>query len=95
MFYNTPFRGQEPKLEFEGNSFILSNLFCKIFRFHNSKKAVMNFAKYIVAYNLAKFEYFAKQTLFLDSPARKLFSSIFLNRYFCEYKSYCTLTFFF
>ena len=32
----------------------------------------MNFAKYIVAHILAKFKYFAKQTLFLNYPARKL-----------------------
>ena len=31
----------------------------------------MNFAKYIVANILRKFKYFAKQILFLNSPARK------------------------
>ena len=33
------------------------NLFLEIFRFHNSKKVDMNFAKYIVAHILAKFKY--------------------------------------
>ena len=32
----------------------------------------MNFAKYTVAHILAKFRYFAKQIIFLNSPARKL-----------------------
>ena len=38
----------------------------------------MNFAKYIVAHILAKFKYFAKQTLLLNSPARKLYIDISL-----------------
>ena len=32
----------------------------------------MNFAKYIVTYILTKFKYFAKQIIFLNSPAPKL-----------------------
>ena len=32
------------------------NLFCEIFRFHNSNQAIMNLAKYIVAHNLARFK---------------------------------------
>ena len=37
----------------------------KAFRFYDSKEAVMNFAKCIVAHNLAKFKYFAKQIIFI------------------------------
>ena len=43
------------------------NLFRKIFRFHNSKDSVMNFAKYIVPHIFAKFKYFAKQIIFSNS----------------------------
>ena len=32
------------------------NFFCEIFRFHSSKAAIMNFAKYIIAHILAKLD---------------------------------------
>ena len=31
----------------------------------------MNFKKHIVAHNLVKFKYFAKEIIFSNSPARK------------------------
>ena len=46
--------------------------FAKYSDFTILKKALLNFPKYIVAHILAKFKFFAKQTLFLNSPAHKL-----------------------
>ena len=52
------------------------------FRFHNSKEAVLNFAKYIAAHILEKFKYFMKQITFLNSPARKLELVCFVRVWF-------------
>ena len=49
------------------------NLFREVFRFHNSKEAVVNLAKYIDADIFAKqFINFGKQIIFLNSLAHKL-----------------------
>ena len=48
------------------------NLFREIFKFHGFKKAFVNFAKFIIAHIFAIFKYFAKQTIYSDSPDRVL-----------------------
>ena len=54
------------------------NLFHEILRFHSSKEAVMNFAKYIAAYILAKLKYFESQIIFSNSLAHKFLHDISL-----------------
>ena len=44
------------------------NLFREKFKFRGFTKAFTNFAKYIIAFIFAKFKYFAKQIIYLESP---------------------------
>ena len=44
------------------------NLFRKIFKCNDFKKAFMNFAKSIIAHIFAIVKHFAKQTTYSDSP---------------------------
>ena len=48
------------------------NLFHEIFEFCDFKRAFLNFTKSIIAYIFAIFKYFAKQTIYSDSPAHVL-----------------------
>ena len=48
--------------------FRICSLFREIFKFSDFKKALMNFAKSIIAHIFAMFGYFAKQTIYSDSP---------------------------
>ena len=40
----------------------------KQLKFRDFTKAVTNFAKYVIAFIFAKFKYFAKQIIYLESP---------------------------
>ena len=44
------------------------NLFREKFKFRGFTKAFTNFAKYVIAFIFAKFKYFAKQIIYLESP---------------------------
>ena len=44
------------------------NLFREKFKFRGFTKAFTNFAKYIIVFIFAKFKYFAKQIIYLESP---------------------------
>ena len=46
------------------------------FKFRGFTKAFTNFAKYIIAFIFAKFKYFAKQIIYLESPDYVLQSDI-------------------
>ena len=48
--------------------FQIYNLFREKFKFRGFTKAFTNFAKYIIAFIFAKFKYFAKQIIYLESP---------------------------
>ena len=48
--------------------FQIYNLFCEKFKFRGFTKAFKNFAKYIIAFIIAKFKYFANQIIYLESP---------------------------
>ena len=47
--------------------FEIYNLFREKFKFRGFTKAFKNFAKYIIAFIVAKFKYFAKQIIYLES----------------------------
>ena len=51
-------------------------LFLEIFKFRDFKEGLLNFAKYIVAHIFATFKYFAKQTIYSDSPDHVLQNKI-------------------
>ena len=48
------------------------NLFREIFKFRDSKKAFMNFAKSIIAQSFVIFKYFSTQTIYSVSPGHVL-----------------------
>ena len=48
------------------------NLFREKFKFRGFMKAFKNFAKYIIAFIVAKFKYFAKQIIYLESQDHPL-----------------------
>ena len=52
------------------------DLFRKIFKFRDFKKAFINLAKSIIAHIFAIFEYFAKQAIHSDSPDHVLHNDI-------------------
>ena len=52
------------------------NLFREKFKFRGFTKAFWNFAKYIIAFIFAKFKYFAKQIIYLESPDHVLQNDI-------------------
>ena len=52
------------------------NLFREIFKFRDFKKAFMNFTKSIIVHIFAIFQYFAKQTIYSDSPDHVLQNDI-------------------
>ena len=52
------------------------NLFCKYINFLGVTKAFWNFAKYIITFIFAKFKYFAKQIIYLESPDHVLQNDI-------------------
>ena len=52
------------------------NLFREKFKFRGFTKAFTNFAKYIIAFIFAKFKYFAKQIIYLESPGHVLQNDI-------------------
>ena len=56
--------------------FQIYNLFREIFKFRGFTKAFTNFAKYIIAFIFAKFKYFAKQIIYLESPDHVLQNDI-------------------
>ena len=56
--------------------FQIYNLFLKKCKFRDFTKAFKNFAKYIIAFIFAKFKYFAKQIIYLESPVHPLQNDI-------------------
>ena len=48
----------------------------KKFKFRGFTKAFKNFAKYIITFIFAKFKYFAKQIIYLESPDHQLQNDI-------------------
>ena len=56
--------------------FQIYNLFREKFKFRGFTKAFTNFAKYIIAFIFAKFKYFAKQIIYLESPDHVLQNDI-------------------
>ena len=52
--------------------FQIYNLFREKFKFRGFTKAFKNFAKYIIAFISAKFKYFAKQIIYLESPDQRV-----------------------
>ena len=46
------------------------------FKFRGFTKAFTNFAKYVIAFIFAKFKYFAKQIMYLESPDHVLQNDI-------------------
>ena len=56
--------------------FQIYNLFHEKFKFRGFTKAFKNFAKYIIAFIFAKFKYFAKQIIYLESPDHPLQSDV-------------------
>ena len=56
--------------------FQIYNLFREKFKFRGFTKAFKNFAKYIIAFIFAKFKYFAKQIIYLESPDHPLQNDI-------------------
>ena len=52
--------------------FQIYNLFREKFKFRGFTKAFKNFAKYIIAFIFAKFKYFTKQIIYLESPDHPL-----------------------
>ena len=56
--------------------FQIYNLFREKFKFRGFTKAFKNFAKYIIAFIFAKFKYFAKQIMYLESPDHLLQNDI-------------------
>ena len=51
-------------------------LFREMFKFRDFKRAFQNFAKSIIAHIFATFKYFAKQTIYSDSPDSVLQNNI-------------------
>ena len=56
--------------------FQIYNLFREKFKFRSFTKAFKNFVKYIIAFIFAKFKYFAKQVIYLESPDHPLQNDI-------------------
>ena len=56
--------------------FQIYNLFREKFKFRGFTKAFKNFAKYIISFIFAKFKYFAKQIIYLESPDHPLQNDI-------------------
>ena len=56
--------------------FQIYNLFREKFKFRGFTKAFKNFAKYIIGFIFAKFKYFTKQIIYLESPDHSLQSDI-------------------
>ena len=56
--------------------FQIYNLFREKFKFRGFKKAFTNYPKYIIAFIFAKFKYFAKQIIYLESPDHVLQNDI-------------------
>ena len=56
--------------------FQIYNLFREKFKFRGFTKAFKNFAKYVIAFIFAKFKYFAKQIIYLESPGHQLQNDI-------------------
>ena len=52
------------------------DLFLEKLKFHDFKKAFMNFAKYIIVRIFAIFKYFGKQSIYSDSPDHVLQNDI-------------------
>ena len=52
------------------------NLFREKFKFRGFTKAFTNFAKYVIAFIFARFKYFAKQIIYLESPDHVLQNDI-------------------
>ena len=48
--------------------FQIYNLFREKFKFHGFTKAFKNFVKHIIGFIFAKFKYFAKQIIYMESP---------------------------
>ena len=61
--------------------FQIYNLFREKFKFRGFTKAFTNFAKYIIAFIFAKFKYFAKQIISLESPDHPLQNDIYICSY--------------
>ena len=56
--------------------FQIYNLFREKIKFRGFTKAFTNFAEYIIAFIFAKFKYFAKQIIYLESPDHLLQNDI-------------------
>ena len=56
--------------------FQICNLFRETFKFRGFTKAFLNFTKFIIVYIFAKFKYFSKQIIYLDSPDHALQNDI-------------------
>ena len=56
--------------------FQIYNLFREKFKFRGFTKAFKNFAKYIITFIFAKFKYFAKQIIYLESKDHLLQNDI-------------------
>ena len=52
------------------------DLFREKFKFRGFTKALKTFAKYIIIFIFAKFKYFAKQIIYLESPDHPLQNDI-------------------
>ena len=61
---------------FEADNYKYIICFAKKFKFRGFTKAFKNFAKYIIALIFAKFKYFAKQIIYLESPDHPLQNDI-------------------
>ena len=57
---------------------LFNNLFREKFKFRGFTKAFKNFAKYIIGFIFAKFKYFAKQIIYLESPDHPLQNDIYV-----------------
>ena len=55
---------------------VFSPDYSRLFKFRGFTKAFTNFAKYIIAFIFAKFKYFAKQIIYLESPDHVLQNDI-------------------
>ena len=61
---------------FEAGDLEIYNLFREKFKFRGFTKAFKNLEKYIIAFIFAKFTYFAKQIIYLESPDHPLQNDI-------------------
>ena len=59
---------EKNKLIHDNTSKHRQNLFREKFKFRGFTKAFTNFAKHVIAFIFAKFKYFAKQIIYLESP---------------------------